>query len=121
MPGTGIVVFGHGSSVPSANDAVRVVAAAAARQGSWRLYETAFLECAPRLSDAVRNLVAAGAANILVLPYFLTLGIHLQRDLPKLIDELAAEFGVPIRVAPPLDGHPDLGKMLVDRAMEAGL
>src|SRR5690348_7526384 len=121
MPGTGIVVFGHGSSVASANEAVTVVAASAAREGSWQLYETAFLECAPRLSDAVRNLVSAGATEILVLPYFLTLGIHLQRDLPKLIDQLAAEFGVSIRVAPPLDGHPDLGKMLVDRAAEAGI
>jgi sirohydrochlorin ferrochelatase len=116
---TGIVVFGHGSSVASANDAVRVVAANAAREGSWPLYETAFLECAPRLTDAVSNLAAGGASEILVLPYFLTLGIHLQRDLPKLVADLASQYGLPIRVAPPLDGHPGLAKMLVDRAVEA--
>ena len=116
---TGIVVFGHGSSVASANDAVRIVAANAARQGGWPLYETAFLECDPRLSDAVRILAAAGASDVLVLPYFLTLGIHLQRDLPKLVADLASQYGLPIRVAPPLDGHPGLGKMLVDRAIEA--
>src|SRR6185312_5057007 len=116
---TGIVVFGHGSSVPSANDAVRVVADAAARAGGWPLYETAFLECAPRLADAVRKLAASGASDVLVLPYFLTLGIHLQRDLPKLVGDLSAQFGIPIRVAPPLDGHAGLGKMLVDRAVEA--
>lgn len=116
---TGIVVFGHGSSVASANDAVRVVAADAAREGGWPLYETAFLECAPRLADAVRSLAAAGASDILVLPYFLTLGIHLQRDLPKLVADLAAEYGIPIRVAPPLDGHPGLAKMLVDRGIGA--
>ena len=117
---TGIVVFGHGSSVASANDAVRAVAANAAREGSWPLYETAFLECDPRLADAVRNLAAAGASDILVLPYFLTLGIHLQRDLPKLVADLASQYGIPIRVAPPLDGHPGLGKMLVDRATASG-
>jgi sirohydrochlorin ferrochelatase len=116
---TGIVVFGHGSSVASANDAVRVVAANAAREGAWSLYETAFLECDPRLADAVRNLAAAGASDILVLPYFLTLGIHLQRDLPKLVADLANQYGLPIRVAPPLDGHRGLGKMLVDRVIEA--
>jgi sirohydrochlorin ferrochelatase len=121
MARTGIVVFGHGSSVASANDAVRVVAANAAREGAWPLYETAFLECAPRLADAVRNLAAGGASEVLVLPYFLTLGIHLQRDLPKLVADLATQYGVPIRVAPPLDGHPGLGKMLVDRALEAAL
>ena len=116
---TGIVVFGHGSSVPSANDAVRIVAESAARAGGWVLYETAFLECAPRLRDGVERLVSAGASEVLVLPYFLTLGIHLQRDLPTLVEELETEFGIAIRVSPPLDGHPGLSAMLVDRAVEA--
>jgi sirohydrochlorin ferrochelatase len=119
MAQTGIVVFGHGSSVASANDAVRAVAGNAAREGGWNLYETAFLECDPRLDAAVRKLVANGADEVLVLPYFLTLGIHLQRDLPKLVEALAADVGVSIRVAPPLDGHAGLATMLVSRAAEA--
>jgi sirohydrochlorin ferrochelatase len=117
----GIVVFGHGSSVASANEAVRIVASQAAREGGWPLYETAFLECAPRLEDAVKKLAAAGASEVLILPYFLTLGIHLQRDLPVLVEALAAETGIPIRVAPPLDGHTALAKILIDRALEAEL
>jgi sirohydrochlorin ferrochelatase len=115
----GIVVFGHGSSVASANAAVAAVADRAALAGGWPLYETAFLECAPRLEDAVAGLVARGALEVLVLPYFLTLGIHLQRDLPVLVDDLAAKYHVPIRVSPPLDGHVGLEKILVDRAEEA--
>jgi sirohydrochlorin ferrochelatase len=113
---TGIVVFGHGSSVPSANEAVRIIAAEAARQGGWGLYETAFLEAEPLLPAAVAKLAEAGAEEILVLPYFLTLGIHLQRDLPKIVDDLEKRFHLPIRVAPPLDGHPELSKILVERA-----
>jgi sirohydrochlorin ferrochelatase len=112
----GIVVFGHGSSVASANEAVRTIAARAATEGAWDLYETAFLEAAPRLDEAVRKLAASGAGEILVLPYFLTLGIHLQRDLPRLVDDLSREHGIPIRVAEPLDGHPELSRILVDRA-----
>jgi sirohydrochlorin ferrochelatase len=115
----GIVVFGHGSSVASANDAVRTVAESAAKMAGWPLYQTAFLECDPKLEAAVGKLVEAGAREVLVLPYFLTLGIHLQRDLPKIVESLEREFGLPIRVTPPLDGHPDLGKMLVDRATQA--
>jgi sirohydrochlorin ferrochelatase len=110
------VVFGHGSSVASANEAVRTIAARAAAEGSWDFFETAFLEAAPRLGEAVRRLAASGAKEILVLPYFLTLGIHLQRDLPKLVDDLSREHGVPIRVAEPLDGHPGLTRILVERA-----
>jgi sirohydrochlorin ferrochelatase len=111
-------VFGHGSSVASANDAVRTIAARAAVEGGWTLFETAFLEAAPRLDEAVGKLAAAGAGEILVLPYFLTLGIHLQRDLPKLVEDLARRYGIPIRVSDPLDGHPQLSRILVERARE---
>ena len=84
------------------------------------MYETAFLEAAPLLDDAVPKLVAAGAEEILVLPYFLTLGIHLQRDLPKIVERLSREHSVTIRVTEPLDGHPSLSTILVDRAAGAG-
>ena len=112
----GIVVFGHGSSVPSANDAVRTIAEQAARAGNWPLWETAFLEADPRLDEAVRKLVGAGAESILILPYFLTLGIHLQRDLPAIAGELEQRHGISIRVTPPLDGHTALSRILVERA-----
>jgi len=115
---TGLVVFGHGSSVPSANEAVRTVARDAACHGGWALFETAFLEADPRLESAVAQLAQKGATEILILPYFLTLGIHLQRDLPRLVEDLAGRFGLPIRIAPPLDGHPDLSRILADRARE---
>jgi sirohydrochlorin ferrochelatase len=116
---TGIIVFGHGSTVESANEAVRVITRRAAEQGAWELYETAFLEVTPLLSDAIATLVSRGAKEILVLPYFLTLGIHLQRDLPKLVEALAREYGLSIKVTPPLDGHPQLSRILVERAKEA--
>jgi sirohydrochlorin ferrochelatase len=116
---TGIIVFAHGSSVPSANESVRVVAARAAAEGMWGLYETAFLEAAPLLDEAVGKLAAAGASEILVLPYFLTLGIHLQRDLPKLVERLSLEHNLPVRVTEPLDGHPALSGILVERALRS--
>jgi sirohydrochlorin ferrochelatase len=102
--------------VASANDAVRAVAAQAASTAGWQLYETAFLECAPVLDEVVPRLAARGAEEILILPYFLTLGIHLQRDLPKIVERLSREHDIAIRVTDPLDGHPALSRILVDRA-----
>lgn len=116
----GIVVFGHGSSIAQANDAVRAVASQAAADGKWKLWETAFLEADPRLEEATRKLVAAGAQSILILPYFLTLGIHLRRDLPAMVRALAQKHGIPIRVMPPLDGHTALSRILVERAEGQG-
>jgi len=55
-----------------------------------------------------------------VIPYFLTLGMHLQRDLPRLVEEIrAAHPGLEIQVTPPLDGHPALIDALLGRAREA--
>lgn len=116
---TGVVLFAHGSTVESANEAVHAVTAELARRtGDW--VETAFLDCAPpRLRDAVGALVARGATRIVVIPYFLTLGIHLQRDLPRIADELRRIYpGVGIDIAEPLDGHPALLEILIDRWKE---
>jgi sirohydrochlorin ferrochelatase len=116
---TGIVIFAHGSSVASANEAVERVAAEAASQGGFSLYETAFLDALPNLKMAADKLLSRGAGRILVVPYFLTLGIHLKRDLPALVREIEAEHPeLEMRVAPPLDGHPGLSRILADRATE---
>lgn len=116
---TGIVVFAHGSSVASANEAVGVVAAQAAREGGFDVYEVAFLDALPNLRMATDKLRARGAERVLVVPYFLTLGIHLKRDLPALVAELLAEHPeLEMKIAPPLDGHPGLSRILADRALE---
>ena len=87
---TGIAIFAHGSSVASANDSVRAVAGLVARQGGFELVEAAFLEQGkPDLAEAVARLAARGASRILVVPYFLTLGLHLQRDLPRIVADIA--------------------------------
>jgi len=115
---TGYVVFGHGSSVESANDAVRAMAAKLARRGGYEAVETAFLESGrPDLRGAVDIFAGCGIRRVIIIPYFLTLGMHLQRDLPRLVEEVgAAHPGMEIQVTPPLDGHPALIEALLERA-----
>jgi sirohydrochlorin ferrochelatase len=117
---TGVVVFAHGSSVESANEAVRIVARIISEDPGFPLVATSFLEGGkPDLHDAVEELLSKGADRILVVPYFLTVGLHLKRDLPDLIEKIqAVRKDLPIQVTPPLDGHPKLGSILRDRAME---
>ena len=113
---SGIVIFAHGSSVQSANEAVRTVAQSAAAAGSFADVEVAFLEAQPSLDEAVARLASRGIRHILVVPYFLTLGIHLQRDLPGMVERLAqVHQNVGIRCTPPLDGHPAMIQILLDR------
>jgi len=117
----GIVVFAHGSRIESANEAVRKAAAELARLGGYQHVEPAFLELGrPDLEGAVLALADRGVNTILIIPYFLTLGLHLERDLPRIAKEIANKYkGLQIQVAPPLDGHPALVQVLLDRAKNA--
>jgi sirohydrochlorin ferrochelatase len=117
----GIIVFAHGSRIESANDGVRAIAAALARVGCFPHVESAFLELGePDLARAVDILAARGVDRIVIIPYFLTLGLHLERDLPLLVSNLMGSHpGIAIRVTPPLEGHPGLVQILLDRCIEA--
>lgn len=117
---TGFIVFAHGSRIESANQAVREVAEQMAASGQ-HVVEPAFLELgAPDLSGAAARLIARGADRIVVIPYFLTLGTHMQRDLPRLAHESSqAHGGIEIQITSPLDGHPALVQALLDRASQA--
>jgi sirohydrochlorin ferrochelatase len=118
---TSLVVFAHGSSIESANESVRRVSGRLAAAGGYPMVEAAFLGGGrPELPEAVDGLVKRGATRIVVIPYFLTLGLHLERDLPALIANVAdAHPGLDIEMTPPLDGHPALLDALLDRAAEA--
>jgi len=116
---TGFIVFAHGSRIESANQAVRDIADRMAAAGG-HLVEPSFLELGePDLAGAAKRLVARGVSRIVVIPYFLTLGTHLQRDLPKLVRDAAESLGsVEMQVTSPLDGHPALLEALLDRAKD---
>jgi len=67
---------------------------------------------------AAAKLVDRGVERILVLPYFLTLGLHMERDLPRLTEDISNRYkGVEVLVGLPLEGHPALVKVLLDRSL----
>ena len=117
----GYIIFAHGSRIESANEGVRAVARQFAGLGSFVHVEPAFLELGePDLGDAVARLIGQGVQRIVIIPYFLTLGIHLERDLPQIIAGLAGVHrGIDLQVTAPLEGHPALLQILLDRSKEA--
>jgi sirohydrochlorin ferrochelatase len=116
---TGLIVFAHGSSLEAANEAVRDAAAAVRRRTEYQV-EAAFLElAAPDLPAAMQKMVESGTGRIIIVPYFLTPGVHLTRDLPRIVSELRNIYqGVAIEVTESLDGHPALIEALLDRASQ---
>lgn len=121
---TGIIVFAHGSSLESANESVRRLAREVACQDGFdgiELIEAAFLESGkPDLSEAAARMWERGVRRIVVVPYFLTLGVHLQRDLPHLAAQLIQRFAdLSLEITDPLDPHPALAQIVRERAQKA--
>ena len=61
----------------------------------------------------------AGLERLIVIPYFLTVGLHLRRDLPKLV--AAAKEKHPnfeITVGQSLEGHPLMPSIILGLAQE---
>lgn len=118
---SGVVVFAHGSRVEAANEAVRGAARELARAGGFEHVQAAFLELGePDLPGAVARLAAAGAGRVVVIPYFVMPGLHLERDLPRIVEGIRrAHPQMRIEVTPSLDGHAAMTQILLDRARAA--
>ncbi|MGH9327206.1 MAG: sirohydrochlorin chelatase [Terriglobia bacterium] len=113
----GILLFAHGSRVEEANESVHELARQVQNAGDLGYVRAAFLELAqPDLSAAISEAVEAGVEHLIVVPYFLTSGTHIQRDLPGLIErERQKHVGLPIEVSESLEGHPLMPSLILSR------
>ena len=117
---TGILLFAHGSSVEEANRGVHELARQVEETGPFGYVRAAFLELAlPDLGAAVAQAVEAGCRHVIVIPYFLTMGIHLRRDLPNLVAPQRQKHpDLEIEVGQSLEGHPLMPSIILGRVRE---
>ena len=115
---TGIIVFAHGSRIEPANEAVRAAAAELARAGGYPTWKPRSWNLAvPDLEEAADLLIARGVRQIVVIPYFLTPGTHLERDLPVLVENISNKNkSIQIQSLPRWMATPDWCEILADRA-----
>ncbi len=118
---TAVLFLGHGSRADGANGAMYRVMELFRRRSGYRIVEAGFLELnPPSIPEGVAACVAQGARRILVVPYFLHLGLHVRQDLPEILEECRRLHpGVEIVLGPHIGFHPLLAEILVDRVREA--
>lgn len=84
---TAILLMAHGSRIAEANDAARQVAHMVQELTGFEIVETSFRELHnPNIQSGIDACVAKGAERILLMPYFLFMGAHVQHDLPEEIE-----------------------------------
>ena len=113
-----LLIVAHGSRREASNDEVRALTESLAARcaDDWQAVRCAFLELAPpSIPDALESLVQAGAREILVVPWFLAAGRHVQEDIPAEVARIAsAHPEIRIRITPHLGRARGLAEAVLD-------
>jgi sirohydrochlorin ferrochelatase len=117
---TAILLIAHGSRHAEANADLHHVADSLRARGH-AIVTASFLELAePDIAEGGRRCVEAGAGRVVLVPYFLSAGLHVRRDLSDARQRLQDEHpGVAFVLAEPLGQHPLLVEVVAQRAREA--
>ena len=103
---TALLLIAHGSRNADAN--ADLLHLAEELRTDYPVVVASYLELAsPGIEDGARLCVSQGASRVVLVPYFLSAGVHVRRDLTEVRDRLAMEFPhVDFRLADPLGRHP---------------
>lgn len=123
---TAVLLVGRGSSDPDANGDLCKVARLvwercnAGTEGGYGWVESCYIGVTrPDFPSGLRRCAALGARRAIVLPYFLFTGV-LVRRLPDLAERVRGEVGgLDVRFAAHLGDHPNLTRLVLERAREA--
>ena len=117
---TALLLIAHGSRQAEANADLDYVAAEMRRRG-YKIVVAAFLELAePSIEAGGERCVSLGVERVVLVPYFLSAGVHVRRDLTEAREALARRFPqVEFRLAEPLGPHPLLMEIVAERVRAA--
>ncbi len=119
-PITAVLLMAHGSRRATANADLVTLAELLKARGTYPIVEVSYLELAePNIPQGGRNCVARGARRVLMLPYFLSAGVHVAQDLADFRQALCGEFpNVEFLICPHLGLHPLMVEIVLDRVRE---
>jgi sirohydrochlorin ferrochelatase len=114
-------LIAHGSRQEAANVDLYDVAARLRELGAYDVIEVSFLELAePTIPQGAASCMEQGAELVVMLPYFLSAGVHVRRDLVAFRQQLVKQYpAAQFRLAEPLGRHPALLQAVIDRAQAA--
>jgi sirohydrochlorin ferrochelatase len=121
MSTTALLLIAHGSRRAEANADLDHLAGVLRARGEWRHVQPAYLElCEPGIVTGGELCAAIGAKRVVMVPYFLSAGVHVVEDLTAARNELAKRHpAVEFVLAEPLGRHPLLAEVVAERARQA--
>ncbi|HEV3136874.1 MAG TPA: CbiX/SirB N-terminal domain-containing protein [Pirellulales bacterium] len=114
---TGLIIICHGSPLDAANEGfVALVGRIAAKLGVGNVLPAFFALLRPNIPDQIADLASRGVTRILLMPYFLFQGKHVNIDIPAILAECHEWFpGVTLEMLPTLENDPAVEAVVVER------
>jgi len=117
MSATSLLVVAHGSRRSQSNSEVEQLTQIIREKACSKYLSIshAFLELAePSIGNAIDQCIQQGADEIILLPYFLSAGRHVQQDIPEQVAAKQAQYPqIKIHIAPYLGASQGIADMML--------
>jgi sirohydrochlorin ferrochelatase len=88
-----VILMGHGSRVPGAGSSMEMVAQRLRETGQSDIVETCYMSrLGPAFPDVLARCVDLGAEEVVLIPYFLNMGLHIRVDIPAMLRREAEKY-----------------------------
>lgn len=116
-----VLVLAHGSREKNTEKTLEMVVEGVRKKIDIGLISEAYLQFSEKNMEAgIQDLMAKGAKEITIVPYFLFEGVHIREDIPSEIDGLKQKYpNIKIHFGKILGNDERLIDILVDRIHEA--
>ena len=111
-----VLIVAHGSRRAQAVDFLKVMAVQVRQRLGVSRVDIAYLENGePDVASAIENCFSEGVRRLVVIPFFLSPGVHVTVDLPREVAAARQTFpDLQILQAEFLGAHPALGEVLCE-------
>jgi sirohydrochlorin ferrochelatase len=117
----GVVIVDHGSKKKTSNDMLLEFVDVYKKTTGRSNVQPAHMEIAePSISQAIAACVSQGARTVIIAPYFLSKGRHIQEDIPALVQEAQEQHPhVECLIAAPIGVDPLMAQLIESRVAQA--
>lgn len=88
-----IILLGHGSRVPDAGKDMEQAVNLLKEKYKLKMVTGCHMSrIGPHFPETLKQCVSQGAKEIIVIPYFLNMGLHIRLDIPEMMQEEAKKY-----------------------------
>ncbi len=117
-----IVITGHGSRLPYNSEVLEFIRSSLKKDDSFKNFEieVGFVQInSPKLSDILESFIKKGYRKIIVTSVFISRGIHTDKDIRGIVDEITDRYSnVEILITDPIGKDKRLVDIIRDRIYE---